>query len=72
MSQYAHVMCEDCYWPSHSVENDMLTNAHAGRMCCWCRTEVDYSLIVHRHPDAVSCNGNHDDEQIEDDVRRLL
>lgn len=59
MSRYAHVMCKHCFAAS-DLDDDELTNAHAGRICCYCGKLVDYSMIVHRHPDAVRCKGVHE------------
>ena len=62
MSIYAHVMCEKCLRKSKLIyhEDVDLTDAHKGRLCCWCRKIVNqYSLIVHRHRDAVPCEGKH-------------
>lgn len=64
MSRYAHLMCEDCYWPSGHIVNEKLTNAHAGRVCCYCEKRVELALIVIRHSDAVPCKGKHEDVKL--------
>ena len=65
MSRYAHVMCEKCFRKSKMIYGDVdLTDAYRGRPCCWCAKTVEYSLIVHRHPDAVQCEGEHQDPRI--------
>lgn len=61
MSEFAHLMCERCW--SKTDENPdgvELTDAHAGRRCCYCGKAVEFSLISHRHPDAVRCKGIHE------------
>jgi len=61
MSRLAHVMCDECFYASDFSDDEwLLTKAHADRICCWCRRPVEYSLIVHRHPDAVKCEGKHE------------
>ena len=65
MSIYAHVMCEKCFRKSKMIyHRDVdLTDIHRGRLCCWCRKPVKayrFALIVHRHPDAVPCEGEHE------------
>ena len=60
MSHLAHLMCEACFVESgHLYEDVTLTDAHQGRLCCWCGKEVEFSFVVHRHPDAVPCKGIH-------------
>jgi len=61
MSKLAHLMCETCWSKNEDVDSDVhLTNAHDGRKCCYCGQRVEWSLIVHRHPDAVACKGIHE------------
>jgi len=62
MSRFAHVMCEACCRKSKIIydEDFDLTDAHEGRRCCWCENVVEFSLVVHRHPDEVPCKGKHE------------
>ena len=54
-------MCEKCFRKSDLFYEDAeLTDAHKGRLCCWCTKFVKvFALIVHRHPEAVKCKGVH-------------
>jgi len=60
VSSLAHVMCEQCCISTIWMDAaEMLTNAHKGRLCCYCGKVVNFAVIVHRYPDAVPCRGIH-------------
>ncbi len=61
VSQYAHRMCDECVRGSKLIYQDMdLTLANNGKLCCFCNEVIEFSMIVHRHPDAVACKGKHE------------
>ena len=63
MIHLTHVQCEECCSKTDEANSQIeLTDSLAGRLCCYCGFEVGYARIVHRHPDAVPCNGNHEKE----------
>lgn len=61
MSRLAHVKCEDCCAKhDEGSEGEVeLSDSFAGRICCYCGEEVDWAMILHRHPDAIPCKGIH-------------
>jgi len=61
VSRFAHRICERCLRRSKLIYQDdvRLTDAHKGSYCCWCDEVIEFSLVLHRHPDAVPCKGRH-------------
>lgn len=62
MSNLVHLICERCWFASNFGNEIEMTDLRVGRLCCYCNQMVHLSAVVHRHPDAVPCQGRHEKE----------
>lgn len=61
MIHLTHVQCEECCSKTDEADSEIeLTDSLAGRLCCYCGRPVVWSVLIHRHPDAVPCQGVHE------------